>query len=106
MQGRLADSGSGAVGSIIQLEGERKHKVDVILARKLRDQLELRVPELVEGLDVYGMVVKKIDSLEVEAVEQLLLMVIAKHLKWINLFGALLGAIIGGVQVILGQFTQ
>jgi hypothetical protein len=28
--------------------------------------------------------------------------VIARHLKWINLFGALLGAVIGGSQVVIG----
>jgi uncharacterized membrane protein YheB (UPF0754 family) len=37
----------------------------------------------------------------VKRVEELLLIVIARHLKWINLFGALLGALIGGSQVVL-----
>jgi len=102
---QLLAGGSRPVGSIIRIEGDRKHRVDEILAQKLREQLELRVPELVEGLDVYGMVVQKIDGLDVESVEQLLLMVIAKHLKWINLFGALLGALIGGIQVLVSRFT-
>jgi uncharacterized membrane protein YheB (UPF0754 family) len=79
--------------------------MDQVLARWLGEQLAVRVPELVEGLDVYGMVVQKIDSLDVESVEQLLLMVIAKHLKWINLFGALLGAVIGGIQVLVSALT-
>jgi uncharacterized membrane protein YheB (UPF0754 family) len=90
---------------LIPLSDAQKERIDLVLAGKLRDQLELRVPELIDGLDVYGMVVQKIDGLDVESVEQLLLMVIARHLKWINLFGALLGAIIGGIQVILSQLT-
>ncbi|MBU8912834.1 MAG: DUF445 family protein [Spirochaetales bacterium] len=90
---------------LIALSDQQKERIDMILARKLREQLELRIPELIDGLDIHGMVVQKIDSLDVESVEQLLLMVIAKHLKWINLFGALLGAIIGGVQVLVSQLT-
>lgn len=102
---QLRGSPAGPVGAIIRLNEEQKRGVDAILTRKLKEQLELRVPELVESLNVYDMVVQKIDSLDVENVEQLLLMVIAKHLKWINLFGALLGAIIGGVQVLVSRLT-
>ncbi len=94
-----------ALRTLIVLSDEQKQRIDTILAGKLREQLELRVPELIDGLDVYGMVAQKIDGLDVESVEQLLLMVIAKHLKWINLFGALLGAIIGGIQILVSQFT-
>ena len=94
-----------ALRTVIALSDQQKQRIDTILAGKLREQLELRVPELIDGLDIYGMVVQKIDGLDVESVEQLLLMVIAKHLKWINLFGALLGAIIGGTQVLVSQFT-
>lgn len=110
--GRIADqiagflsSQLGAAGGLnlrrmVVLGDEQKDRIDGILAGYLSSQLEKRVPELVESLDVYGMVVQKIDSLDVESVEQLLLMVISKHLKWINLFGAILGALIGGIQVL------
>jgi uncharacterized membrane protein YheB (UPF0754 family) len=36
-------------------------------------------------------------------VEGLLLMVIERHLKWINIFGALLGSLIGFMQVIINK---
>ena len=51
------------------------------------------------------LVVDKVNGLNVAEVEKLLLMVIARHLKWINLFGALLGAIIGFTQMILRLFV-
>ena len=53
----------------------------------------------------HGMVVAKIDGLDIQSVEQLLLMVIAKHLKWINLFGGIIGALIGGIQVLISRFV-
>ena len=47
------------------------------------------------------MVVEKINGLDVAQVEALLLMVIRRHLKWINIFGGILGAVIGFSQLIL-----
>ncbi|MFW6313862.1 MAG: hypothetical protein ACOC2N_08260, partial [Spirochaetota bacterium] len=79
--------------------GKREHSAG------LEALVERRVPEIIAGIDVYSMVVEKIDGLDVESVEQLLLMVIARHLKWINLFGALLGSLIGGTQVLIGLIT-
>lgn len=54
-----------------------------------------------EQLDVYSIVVDRINSLEIERVEALLMGIIHRHLRWINVFGAILGALIGAVQVVL-----
>lgn len=94
-----------AGGSLLSLAAEQKQRLDSFLARQAGQIIRARVPALVEGLNVHQMVVQKIDGLDIESVEQLLLMVIAKHLKWINLFGAVLGAMIGGVQVLLNVLT-
>jgi uncharacterized membrane protein YheB (UPF0754 family) len=95
----------GSLSKLLPVTAEQKERIDRFLARQLREQIGRRVPELVAGLDVHGMVINKIDGLDMESVEQLLLMVIAKHLKWINLFGALLGSLIGGLQVVLNVLT-
>ncbi len=94
-----------ALGELLPLTDTQKRGVDRFLARRLEALVERRVPEIIAGIDVYSMVVEKIDALDVESVEQLLLMVIARHLKWINLFGALLGSLIGGTQVLIGLIT-
>ena len=93
------------LGELLPLSGAQKQGVDRFLAARLEALVERRVPEIIAGIDVYSMVVEKIDGLDVESVEQLLLMVIARHLKWINLFGALLGSLIGGTQVLIGLIT-
>jgi hypothetical protein len=59
----------------------------------------------IAGLDVQGMVESKINQLELEQVEQLLLMVIKNHLGYINIFGGVLGGIIGGVQSLMMYLT-
>ncbi len=93
------------LAEVLPLTDEQKRRVDRFLTERLQSTMERRVPEIIAGLDVYTMVVDKIEGLDVASVEQLLLMVIARHLKWINLFGALLGSMIGGVQVLIGLLT-
>ena len=60
--------------------------------------------QFLEQLDVHGLVVERINDLDIREVEGLLLAIIRRHLQWINMFGALLGALIGGVQILLTQF--
>ncbi len=93
------------LGHLLPVSEEQKARIDRYLTSRLQTLVSRRVPEIVAGLDVYTMVVEKIDGLDMESVEQLLLMVIARHLKWINLFGALLGSLIGGAQVVVGILT-
>ncbi len=83
-----------------------KDALDSFLSTRVIGLLDTRFNELIEAVDFERLVVEKIDSLEVERVERLLLTVIAKHLKWINLFGAMLGALIGLTQVILNLLAQ
>ncbi|MFW5777140.1 MAG: DUF445 family protein, partial [Spirochaetota bacterium] len=90
---------------LLPVSPEQKARIDRFLTARLQTLVSRRVPEVIAGLDVYTMVVEKIEALDMESVEQLLLMVIARHLKWINLFGALLGSLIGGVQVVIGLVT-
>lgn len=89
---------------LIQVEPAQKRAIDEFLSDRIVSMVSSRLPELVAAFNVHQMVVDRINSLDIENVERLLLMVIARHLKWINLFGAILGSLIGGVQVLLNVF--
>jgi uncharacterized membrane protein YheB (UPF0754 family) len=80
---------------------ELQQKTGAILTAQLLRIVDARLPALIESFDVRELVVQKINNLDVAQVEKLLMMVIARHLKWINIFGALLGAIIGFSQMVL-----
>ena len=69
------------------------------VAGSVQTLLESAVPELLERFDVQTLVVNRINSLDVLAVENMLLSIMARHFKWINIFGALLGALIGSLQL-------
>ncbi|TFG63856.1 MAG: DUF445 family protein, partial [Spirochaetales bacterium] len=86
---------------LLNLGDERKNMLDTFIAGKVLDLLREKVPALIQSFNIYQIVVDRINSLEIESVEKLLLIVIEKHLKWINIFGGILGALIGALQVLL-----
>jgi uncharacterized membrane protein YheB (UPF0754 family) len=89
------------IGELIGIDEAGKASVDEFLNERARDLLTARLPEFVQGFDIRSMVVDRINKLDVAQVESLLMIVIAKHLKWINVFGALLGALIGLTQSVV-----
>lgn len=58
------------------------------------------VPGIVKSIDIKKIVTDRIDSFDLLRVEELLLSIMEEQFKYINLFGALLGFIIGGANVI------
>ncbi len=79
-----------------------------VITRQLTDWIQTGLARFsavaVRKLDIHRVVLDRINSLDVERVEGLILGIIHRHLKWINLFGALVGALIGSIQVVLRIF--
>jgi uncharacterized membrane protein YheB (UPF0754 family) len=94
------------VGELLAIAPETKDRIDEYASDRLLGVLDRKVPDILTTIDVKAMVVQRINSLDVAQVERLLLMVIAKHLKWINLFGGILGALIGMSQLILSLLQR
>lgn len=91
------------LGQVLGISPQGKQQIDAFLSEGVYRIVDRRLPGIVQTLDVRGLVVDKVNSLDVAQVEQLLLMVIARHLKYINLFGALLGALIGASQIFVSR---
>jgi uncharacterized membrane protein YheB (UPF0754 family) len=89
------------LADFIGIDDPRRQEINTYLIKSVNSMLEARLPEMMRGLDIQGLVENKIDQLDVADVEALLLMVIAKHLKWINIFGGILGGLIGLSQLVL-----
>ncbi len=100
----LSNTGAKSLAEILQLEQQHKQRLDDALSSFIRTVLDEQVPSILESVDIQTLVVDKINSLDIEKVEELILIVIRTHLRWIILFGALLGFLIGTVQVGLFQF--
>jgi len=61
------------------------------------------VPGLVKSLNISRLVTDKVDSLDLLKLEDLLLSIMEEQFKYINLFGALLGFLIGVINLALLQ---
>ncbi|MCK5680929.1 DUF445 family protein, partial [bacterium] len=66
-----------------------------------RRHLVEELPRLSERFEIKGVVEERVNQLPVIKVEELLLSVMSEHFTYINIFGALVGALIGIVQVLL-----
>jgi uncharacterized membrane protein YheB (UPF0754 family) len=81
-----------------------KSAIDAYITNMTIDFADRQIGAFLAALDVKRIVQERIDSLEMERVEQIILSVTANQFKWIDIFGALLGALIGIVQVLFAQF--
>ncbi|MEK6201375.1 MAG: DUF445 family protein [Desulfobulbaceae bacterium] len=68
------------------------------------DMLALEVPGLVASLNLKQIVKEKVDSLDLMRLERLLLSIMEEQFKYINLFGAFLGFLIGCLNVVFLTF--
>ncbi len=64
------------------------------------DMLAAEVPGLVQSLNIRQIVTEKINSLDLVKLERLLLSIMEEQFKYINLFGALLGFLIGCLNLV------
>ena len=99
--GDAAGGGSATVQDVVSVAPDTALELDRFLARRSIAFLSDRLPSLLATVDVEAMVVARIDSLDPRSVEQLLLTVMERHLKWVKLFGAVIGAAIGVLMIVL-----
>ena len=99
--GDAAAAGSATVQDVVALAPDTALELDRFLARRSIAFLAERLPSVMATVDVESMVVARVEALDPHSVEQLLLTVMARHLKWVKLFGAVIGAAIGVLMIVL-----
>ena len=104
LAGRLGANGDDSADpvtlqSLIPLSDDTADRLDEYLGDHLVGFLGDQLPEISRILDVETLVINRIDSFDVKEVEHLVMSISGRHLRWINWFGAGLGAIIGLIQL-------
>lgn len=84
---------------LVVLSPTTEERIDDYVSERLIVLLREQVPALSDILDVEKLVTERINTFDTAQVERMILDVTGRHLKWINYFGAGLGAIIGLIQV-------
>jgi len=93
LEKQLLNRPLGRLDQFLPLEVRRG--IDGFLLEQVSEILVREVPDLVEALNIGEIVTRKVDSLDLLKLEGLLLSIMEEQFKYINLFGALLGFIIG-----------
>lgn len=83
--------------------GIRKSFADYLL-QQLSSLLIREIPGLVDTLNIKKIVIKKVNSLDLLRLEGLLMGIMQEQFKYINIFGALLGFLIGLLNLIVLSF--
>ncbi|MDH5297775.1 MAG: DUF445 family protein [Desulfobulbaceae bacterium] len=90
---RLLQQPIGALADF--LPKEVRHGIGDYLLQQVGIILVREVPPLVEALDIRRVVARKVNTLDLLRLEGLLLSIMEEQFKYINLFGGLLGFVIG-----------
>ncbi len=87
------------IQSILQPFSKTIHKqVLPFLVDSLFDKLHQQLPQILKQLEMNRMVEEQVASFPIERIEQMMLSISKKELKWITYLGAFLGGVIGLIQ--------
>lgn len=81
------------------------HRARTLLVERITATARERLPMAIAEFDVGGLVRKKVSDYPIEKLEELVLSVAAHHLKTIELFGAMIGFLIGVGQAVYFWLT-
>ncbi len=102
----LKERGSETAAVLLGINAGEKDKIDRFLADRALSVFDEKISAALKTLDVRKLVADRINVLDMKDVERIVLDVLADQLQWINVFGALLGAIIGLSQSALNYFLR
>ncbi|MDR0597126.1 MAG: DUF445 family protein [Treponema sp.] len=90
--------------TLFAVDSQKKDRFDAYARDKLLGLAEEQIASLLRTLNIKNLVSDRIDSLDMAQVEHIVLDVMANQLWWINVFGAILGALIGLFQSVFSWF--
>jgi hypothetical protein len=105
-RGFIEDHRGMTLGELLSTRTERKDRLDTLLSEKLLVLADAQVNAVLGTIKVRTLVSERIDSLNMIDVERIILDVVANQLKWINLFGGILGALIGLFQSLFSWLSR
>ncbi|MDR0785759.1 MAG: DUF445 family protein [Treponema sp.] len=94
------------VSSFFPITAEQKDALDAFIAEKLLLIADDQIGNALVSINVTALVADRIDELDMIQVERIILDIMANQLKWINVFGAILGAFIGVFQSLLSWLMR
>jgi len=94
------------IGSLLNISRENKTEFDNFLFGRLMNEADGQIENMLESINVKALVSDRIDSLDMLRLERIILDVMADQFKWINIFGGILGFLIGLFQALFSFFLR
>jgi uncharacterized membrane protein YheB (UPF0754 family) len=94
------------LSTLFSIDDEKKRSLDTLIGGKLLLVVDEQIEAVLGSINVRTLVSDRIDALDMIKVERIVLDVMAHQLKWINLFGAVLGGLIGLFQSVFSRFIN
>jgi uncharacterized membrane protein YheB (UPF0754 family) len=94
------------IGAMLEISSEDKKKLDDFILEKLTVAVDGQIENILTSINVKLLVSDRIDSLNMERVERIILDVMSDQFKWIHIFGGILGFFIGLFQAVFTYFLR
>ena len=96
--------GQKNITALFNINTDGKKKLDDFLFEKLMSAADGQIENILSSVNIKALVAERIDSLDMLRVERIILDVMADQFKWINIFGGILGFLIGAFQAVFSRF--
>lgn len=101
----LSNNAERSVAELLNLSPALRSDILSGLSGKALELIEAKTSEILKTVRIRDIVVEKIDSLDMLSLERIVLDVMKEQFAWINVFGAILGGVIGLVQAIIAALV-
>ncbi|MCL2879088.1 MAG: DUF445 family protein [Treponema sp.] len=102
----LGEYSGQTVRSIFSINDACKQRIDEFACSRLLRLASGEIEGLLKSINIRTMVSKRIDALDMIRVENIILDIMANQFKWIDIFGGILGFIIGLIQIAVNQIIR
>ena len=104
--GKIIGGQNSNIGSLFNLNEKDKKALDNYLFEKMMIAADGQIENILTSINIKALVSDRIDSLDMLRVERIILDVMADQFKWIDIFGGILGFLIGLFQSTLNFFLR
>jgi len=104
--GKIIGGQNANIGSLFDMDEANKKALDNFLFEKMMTAADGQIENILTSINIKALVSDRIDSLDMLRVERIILDVMADQFKWIDIFGAILGFLIGLFQSTLNFFLR
>jgi len=102
----LIKSQNKTIAELLNISNEDKEKLDDYLLEKLTIAVNTQIEKVLSSIDIRTLVSDRIDSLDMIRVERIILDVLSNQLKYVELFGGVLGFLMGLFQATFSFFVR